>query len=118
VSDDDVRRATTESLFRDVNERIAESAEGFNAESTEFVCECSDAGCADRVETTLDEYEEVRSDGATFLLAPDTRTATSSASSPTVAASTSSRRSSATSARRCSGSTRARPPLRRVGSPG
>jgi len=70
VSDDDVRRATTESLFRDVNERIAESAEGFDAESTEFVCECSDAGCADRVETTLDEYEEVRSDGATFLLAP------------------------------------------------
>jgi hypothetical protein len=28
------RRATTEALFRDVNERIAESAERFDAEKT------------------------------------------------------------------------------------
>jgi len=64
-----VRRATTESLFRDVNERIAENAQRFAAEETQFVCECGDAGCSERVEATLDEYEEVRSDGATFLLA-------------------------------------------------
>jgi hypothetical protein len=70
LTDEDVRRATTESLFRDVNERIAESAELFDAEITHFVCECSDASCAHRLETSLDEYEQVRSDGATFLLAP------------------------------------------------
>ena len=64
------RRATTESLFRDVNERIAESAERFDADRTEFVCECADPNCTHRVEATLDEYEEVRADGATFMLVP------------------------------------------------
>ena len=69
LTDDNVRRATTESLFRDVNERIAESAQRFEAETTQFVCECSDVNCTHRLETTLDEYEQVRADGATFLLA-------------------------------------------------
>lgn len=64
------RRATTESLFRDVNERIAESAERFEAESTEFVCECADPACTDRVAGRLDEYEEVRAEPTTFLIAP------------------------------------------------
>ena len=44
-----VQRGRTEALFRDVNERIAESAERFDAESTEFVCECADVTCANRV---------------------------------------------------------------------
>lgn len=64
------RRATTEALFRDVNERIAESAERFDAEGAEFVCECADPNCTDRVEATLPEYEGVRADAATFLLSP------------------------------------------------
>lgn len=68
--DDKVHRAQTEAVFRDVNERIAETAERFDAESTEFVCECADANCAHRVEATLDEYEEVRADATTFMLVP------------------------------------------------
>ena len=68
--DDKVRRAHTESLFRDVNERIAASAERFEADSTQFVCECADPNCTHRVEATLNEYEEVRADGATFMLTP------------------------------------------------
>jgi hypothetical protein len=68
--DDRVKRARTEALFRDVNERIAESAHRFDADSTQFVCECADPNCTHRVEATLDEYEDVRADGATFLLAP------------------------------------------------
>jgi hypothetical protein len=67
---DHVKRARTEALFRDVNERIAESAQRFEAEATQFVCECADPSCTHRLEVTLDEYEEVRSDGATFMLAP------------------------------------------------
>jgi hypothetical protein len=67
---DKVKRAQTEALFRDVNERIAQSAERFDADSTEFVCECADPGCANRLEASLEEYEEVRADGATFMLAP------------------------------------------------
>lgn len=68
--DDHERRATTEALFRNVNERIAESAERFDADETAFVCECSDPSCTHRLAATLEEYEQVRSDGATFLLAP------------------------------------------------
>jgi hypothetical protein len=67
---DEVRRAHTEALFRDVNERIAQSAERFDAERTQFVCECADPGCTNRLEASLEEYEEVRADGATFMLTP------------------------------------------------
>ena len=67
---DEVNRARTEALFRDVNEAIAESAQRFEAESTQFVCECADPNCTHRVEASLEEYEDVRADGATFMLAP------------------------------------------------
>ena len=63
------RAAETEALFREVNERIAEAAERFDAERGEFQCECANLDCNERVEAALDEYEDVRSDGATFLLA-------------------------------------------------
>jgi hypothetical protein len=64
------RRATTEALFRDVNERIAETAERFDAVGTEFVCECADPSCTHRVSASLAEYEEVRAEPTTFLLVP------------------------------------------------
>ena len=70
------RIARVESLFRDVNERIAESAERFDAERAEFVCECADQECTERVAATLDEYERARADGTRFILRPgheDTR---------------------------------------------
>jgi hypothetical protein len=70
VSDEKVRRAQTEALFRDVNERIAESAQRFDVDDTQFVCECADATCTERVEATLPEYEDVRADGTTFLITP------------------------------------------------
>lgn len=63
------RVARTESLFREVNERIAEAARRFGANDAEFVCECSDPACTKRLSATLAEYERVRGDGATFLLA-------------------------------------------------
>jgi hypothetical protein len=64
------RRARTEALFRDVNERIAESAERFDADATEFVCECADPSCTHRVEASLREYEQVRAEPTTFLVSP------------------------------------------------
>ncbi len=70
MNDDPVRRAETEALFRDVNERIAENARRFAAGETEFVCECAERSCTDRVEATLDDYERVRAHGARFLLVP------------------------------------------------
>ena len=62
--------ARTEALFREVNERIAETAERFEALETQFVCECSDPTCTHRVDATLEQYERVRDDGDTFLLVP------------------------------------------------
>jgi hypothetical protein len=70
MAEREVRIAQTEALFRDVNERIAESAERFDARDAEFVCECADPACAERVPVTLEQYEEVRSDGTHFLLSP------------------------------------------------
>jgi hypothetical protein len=66
----EIRIARTEALFRDVNERIAESAKRFNASEAEFVCECADSECVERVPATLDAYEGVRSHSTHFLLVP------------------------------------------------
>jgi hypothetical protein len=76
MSERELKIAHTEALFRDVNERIAASAQTFNSADADFVCECADPGCADRVHATIDEYEGARSDGTQFLLVPgheDTR---------------------------------------------
>jgi hypothetical protein len=64
------RKARTESAFREVNERIAENARRFEAGETNFICECNDPQCTERVEATLEEYEDVRANGARFLIAP------------------------------------------------
>jgi hypothetical protein len=65
------RVAKTESLFRDVNERIVEATERFDADEAELMCECADPACAERLEVSLEEYERVRSDGTHFLLDPE-----------------------------------------------
>jgi hypothetical protein len=69
TSEEAEKIARTESLFREVNERIAETADQFELDETKFVCECSDPSCTERIDATLEQYESVRADGATFLLA-------------------------------------------------
>ena len=71
MAEREVRIAKTEALFRDVNERIAETSERFDANAAEFMCECADPGCAERLEVPLHEYEQVREDATTFLLNPE-----------------------------------------------
>jgi hypothetical protein len=76
MEDEAGRIARTESLFRVVNERIAEAAERFDADEAAFVCECSDGECTDRVAARLEDYEHARADGTRFLVVPgheDTR---------------------------------------------
>lgn len=70
MSSEKDRIATTEAIFRNVNERIAETAERFDSQSAEFVCECGDRACTHRVEASLDKYDQVRQDATHFLLAP------------------------------------------------
>jgi hypothetical protein len=70
MASEEVRMATTEAIYRNVNERIAESAKRFDADEAEFVCECSDRACTHRIEATLDDYERVRREATRFLLVP------------------------------------------------
>jgi hypothetical protein len=56
-----------QSLFRNVNERIASAAERYEVESAEFFCECHDPACGVRVVVPLDEYETVRAKSTRFL---------------------------------------------------
>lgn len=65
-----VRMARTEAAFREVNEAIAETAKRFESDGADFICECADPQCAHRVSADLEQYEEVRSEGTHFLLAP------------------------------------------------
>lgn len=65
---EEARIARTESVYRHVNERIAETAETFESDETLFVCECADMDCQDRLEVPIEEYEEVREEPTHFLV--------------------------------------------------
>jgi hypothetical protein len=63
--------ARNESLFREVNERIAEAAKRIQAvPDAEFLCECGRPDCLERMAIPLEEYERVRAHPARFLLLP------------------------------------------------
>jgi hypothetical protein len=60
-----------------VNERLKETSLRFDAPDVEqtsryleFLCECDNARCTDRVEVTPEEYEEVRRESTHFLVRP------------------------------------------------
>src|SRR5206468_11594002 len=64
------RLAKNESFFRQVNERIKDVADGFEgAQTYEFLCECSDPSCTQRIELSSAEYEWVRANPTRFVLA-------------------------------------------------
>lgn len=71
---DDLRQqrlAQNESLFRGINETQAAGHARFGLEDAqEFVCECADVGCTDRLRMTLREYERVRAESLRFVVAP------------------------------------------------
>jgi hypothetical protein len=67
---DEAKMARTEAAFREVNEAIAKTAARFEADETDFVCECADPECAHRITAELADYEDVRSDATHFLIAP------------------------------------------------
>jgi hypothetical protein len=61
------RVAENQSIFRDVNEVRPVAAED---EWVEFLCECGDLVCTERVTLTQAEYEAIRADPRQFLLLP------------------------------------------------
>ena len=62
-------RARRQAVFREVNEHIAELNGDSNQTAVSlFVCECSRPECAETVEISPSEYEQVRADGTRFVV--------------------------------------------------
>jgi hypothetical protein len=73
--DDRARRiAENEALFRDLNEEVGAVAHAFSAVGEErtfdFLCECGDVSCANRVPLTIAAYEELRGSPVQFFVVP------------------------------------------------
>lgn len=65
------RQGRNESLFREVNERIAEVNQTFHVEGrSEFLCECSREECKEPISISIDEYETVRRAPTRFFVIP------------------------------------------------
>ena len=70
MSSREERIAANEGLFREVNERIVELTEGWDATTLDLMCECGEKECMKRVEVTLGEYERIRQDPHRFIVLP------------------------------------------------
>jgi len=68
VSASEERVARNEALFREFNERVERLAD--DSPRIEFVCECGDLDCLERLALTHTSYEQVRSDPRRFVVAP------------------------------------------------
>ena len=66
------RVVDNEALFREVNERIGDVTTelGIEGGTIDVVCECGDAGCAERITVALADYDRVRRVDTRFLLVP------------------------------------------------
>ena len=66
------RIGLNEAVFREVNERIEDLAEGFalTSQPLDLVCECGDASCLKRISMSRAEYEQVRSESHRFAVFP------------------------------------------------
>ena len=64
-------KAENQSLFREVNERIAEITQRLTsdeAERLEVLCECSRPDCVGRIDVSAEEYDDVRVARDTFIV--------------------------------------------------
>jgi hypothetical protein len=70
--DREARAVKNHALFREVNERVEEINDGFSliVPSGDWICECANDTCAERIEMSVNEYESVRRYGARFFVAP------------------------------------------------
>lgn len=63
------RLAHNEVLFREVNERIAELAGGWD-HGFHILCECANTGCEERLIIPIAQYERIREHSRWFLIVP------------------------------------------------
>lgn len=65
----DRKLSRNETAFRAFNQGVREVEERVGDSSVvEFVCECSDASCEERIRLPLEEYERVRADPIRFVI--------------------------------------------------
>jgi hypothetical protein len=70
--DRETRIEENEKLFREVNERVAQMQASFQSgPDPEWVCECGDETCFDKLTIPLTEYREVREHDDWFVIVPD-----------------------------------------------
>ena len=68
-----LRVARNQALFRSVNEQIEASNQRFHVtfgDRADFVCECADDNCMERITVTIDQYEELRHVPTHFIVKP------------------------------------------------
>lgn len=65
-------RERNEALFREVNERIEDVGTTLlpDDQPMEFLCECDDRDCVEKVSATRAEYEAIRAVGTHFVVLP------------------------------------------------
>jgi hypothetical protein len=68
MTDRSERLARNEAMFRSVNERVEEVVQPGPTEAIDFLCECGDTECVEKITLTREEYESVRVDGAQFAI--------------------------------------------------
>jgi 23S rRNA A1618 N6-methylase RlmF len=66
--DREERIIENEKLFREVNERVADMQANFSAPDPEWVCECGDETCFEKVIVPTEEYRQIRAHGDWFLI--------------------------------------------------
>jgi hypothetical protein len=59
-----------EKLFREVNERVAQMQAGYSGPDPEWVCECGDETCFEKVSVSIEEYQRIRSHEDWFFIRP------------------------------------------------
>jgi hypothetical protein len=75
VNKSEERLGRNEAIFREINERTRSLQERFGPEDPttsyeEFLCECGDQLCVERVKLTVAEYESVRAEPRQFVVRP------------------------------------------------
>jgi len=66
------RAAKNQALFRGANERVKELNEAFSlvVPVGEWICECANVDCIERIEMSIDAYEAVRRHETHFFVTP------------------------------------------------
>ncbi len=72
-TDREKRIGENEALFRDVNERVSAllKPHAYWRTLSDWICECPDETCTERIAMTPEEYEELRSNPTHFAVVPD-----------------------------------------------